>query len=126
MTAQKNAGVMKRFGQEMEPGTFIEHVGKYYGKAFADEVRQLEHAAELGKRYLKDVKNDIVRIGILLDCGFDNNLLQNITSKMDENELIAFKGALESKLDKMLPPVTQLPGYQSEKGGNMPEPEFII
>jgi hypothetical protein len=122
--AQINAGVMKRFGTHSRPDS-LEVLVKMAGDHELDnEFRELVTHAELGRRYLNKLRDEVVRMGVMLNCGYQKAFLEKTTGKMDEEELLQFKKVFEKKLDEVFPPVTQLGGYKPAK--NVPEAEFMI
>jgi len=124
--AQRGAGVIKRFAGECgHEVTLAEFVGNSGKKSFGDEFKLLCYEAELGRRYLSELRADVVRLGLLTDCGLTAELLESTAAKMDENELLGFREAFGKRADAMLPPVTQLCAFKSETKFE-PETEFII
>ena len=98
--AQRDAGVLKRFG-----GT----EGAFGG---AEELFKL---ATLGERYLSSLRGEVVRLGLLGMGDIDAGALKSAVGRMEEEELLAFKAAFETALDKKLPPVCQLAAAKKEK-----------
>ena len=93
--AQKNAGVMKRFGTPETPE--------------AGEQEKLRRAAALGEKYLKALRDETLRLCLVCDEGCYPARKAAVPAR-DETALLALKAALEGKSRKMFPPVTQLPG----------------
>jgi len=98
--AQRDAGVLKRFG-----GT----EGAYGG---AEELFKL---ATLGQRYLNGLREEVVRLGLLGMADIEAETLKSAAGRMEEEELLAFKRAFQAALDKRLPPVCQLAAAKKEK-----------
>lgn len=124
--AQKNAGVMKGFELEsVKTGKLKEYVQSLGINEFAAELCDLEKKADLGEKYLKSLKKEVVRLGVLSDMGFERNFLKKITEKLDAEELNCFKKAFESKTEKLFPPVVQLSSYKDDEKNFISE-EFLI
>ena len=85
----------------------------------------LEKHAKLGESYLNHLREEVVRLGVLSGSGFQSDFLKSAVKKMEEEELLGFKKAFESKLDEKYPPVSQLGGYQ-EKCNAEDSAEFLI
>ena len=91
--AQKGAGVMK----------------KYENKCTDAELEALKKAASMGKKYMSELKKEVLRLCLLCDKDYHPALKAGIDS-MDETALAEMKNALEKKAEKMFPPLCQLPG----------------
>lgn len=91
--AQKGAGVMKRYDE----------------RKIDAELNALKKAADLGKKYMSELKKEVLRLCLLCDKDFHPALKSSIDS-MDEIALCEMKTALEKKAEKMFPPLCQLPG----------------
>lgn len=91
--AQKGAGVMK----------------KYDDKGTDAELEALKKAASVGKKYINELKKEVLRLCLLCDKDF-HPALKNSVDSMDEEALAEMKTALEKKTEKMFPPLCQLPG----------------
>lgn len=102
--AQKEAGVLKGFGDRKKLKELAEEFG------VLKEYRELCRQAELGKRYEKQVQDDIVRLGLTLDLGVAEPVLRNLTKTAAAEDLLALKEALEGRVNEMLPMTCQLLG----------------
>lgn len=122
--AQKDAGVMKKFSGEGDTLTLEEFLKKSGNDAYSDEYGKLKELSKLGESYLSALREQVVRLGILSDCGFDGDFLRRAAAKMGEEELLGFKKAFESKVDRFLPPDCQLGNAQSLTAFS--DEEFII
>lgn len=85
--AQKEAGVMKSMRQDME---------------------QLEREAELGRKYLQKLKNEVVRLGGLTELGLERDTLTAIAGRLEEPELEGLRAAFQRQVDKVWGMETQL------------------
>lgn len=90
--AQRDAGVIKRFGSQVNDETF----------------KRLEKEAQLGRMYLKNLRDETARLGIMASPDISEDTLKSVLMKMDEEELISFKNVFEKRLEKLYPPVCQL------------------
>lgn len=95
--AQRGAGVIKNF------------VETEAGKSYAAEYEALEKAAELGRRYLSELKAEVLRLCLVCDKGMYPALEKSV-GLMDETALCELKKALKERAEKLYPPLTQLPG----------------
>lgn len=77
--AQKEAGVMKSMRQDMG---------------------QLEREAELGRKYLRKLKDEVVRLGGLAELGLERDTLTAIAGRLDEPELEGLRAAFQRQVDK--------------------------
>ena len=121
--AQKMAGVMKKYGDVGEAASIDDLIEKSGVKSFSDELAKIRKLAEIGDKHMKELKAEVVRLGILSDCGMKKEFLKNTVEKMDEEELMGFKSVFESKIDKIYP--IQLGQPFSEKAGAS-DSEFMI
>ena len=83
--AQRNAGVIKTFG-----------------------VERLEKEAQLGRKYLAGLREEVARLGALADPALGGGMLKSIAEKLEEDELLALRKAYEARLDELYPVETQL------------------
>ena len=117
--AQRDAGVLKGMG-----------TGKRTLKELADcfgaqgEYRALYKEAELGRRYKKQIQDDVVRLCLALELGADEPTLRAIVEKAGAEELLKLQKALDERLAESLPAVTQLGG--TFRNGEIVESGFLI
>lgn len=105
--AQKNAGVLKKFGA---PGENLEGAVKRAGEvSLQNEYEELKRSAALGKKYMKELRDEVLRLCLVCDEGFAT-ALKAAAQGMDERALLSLKAALTEKSREKFPPVTQLPG----------------
>ena len=102
--AQREAGVLKGFGQRKKLGELAEEFG------IQKEYRMLWKQAELGKRYENQLRDEVVRLGLTLDLGVAEPVLRNLTKAAAAEDLLALKEALEARVQEMLPVTCQLLG----------------
>ncbi len=117
--AQREAGVLKALGGGK---VRLKELAEQFGAQ--GEYRALYKQAELGKRYQKELEDSVVRLGLALELGVAEAVLRNLAKTAAAEDLLALKGALEGRLEEMLPVVTQL----GHRGGKCEEVEsgFLI
>ena len=102
--AQREAGVLKGFGSKAQLKALAEEFGAQ------QEYRQLCKEAELGRRYEKQLQDDIVRLGLTLELGVEEPVLRSLAGTAAAEDLLALKNALEARVKEMLPVTCQLMG----------------
>lgn len=80
--AQREAGVLKRFGQESR------------GAAL------LEKQAALGRKYLEQLRREVVRLAMLADDGLDGRIFAKAAERLEEPELLELWRAYEARAEK--------------------------
>ena len=103
--AQKNAGVMKSMRQDME---------------------QLEREAALGRKYLQQLKDEVVRLGGVAGLALEQETLKGIVQRLEEPELDALKKAFEIQVDKAWGVETQLPTWERQIPAEGRDGAFLI
>ena len=88
--AQRNAGVLKHFGQN------------------GDGSAMLEKQAALGRKYLAELRREVTRLAMLTDDGLDGKVFAKAVSRLDEPELQELKEAYEARMTKKFPSASQL------------------
>lgn len=88
--AQRGAGVLKRFGQE------------------TDQLALLRREAVLGRKYLKELRREVVRLAMLADDHLDGGVFAKAAERMEEPELLAMKSAFGAQAAKRFPAAPQL------------------
>ena len=105
--AQREAGVVKRFGRE------------------SDELAKLRKEAELGQRYLKELRREVVRLAMLADDHLDGHIFSKAADRLEEPELLELKRAYEAQAAKRFPVQPQLrPMNKAQKRGD--ETVFLV
>lgn len=123
--AQKNAGVIKKFEGGKTDLNLKEYVKKSGDGSYLEQLEALENDAEMGRRYLRELRSEVVRLGMLSDDEFEAGTLKSAVGKMGENELMSFKRAFEGRIQEFFPPVTQLGGFK-ESAVKAADEEFLI
>lgn len=103
--AQRDAGVLKALGSSRRS---LKELAEEFGAQV--EYRALFKMAELGKRYEKELQDDVVRLCLSLDLGVEEPVLRSVAEKAAAEDLIRLKEALEKQMRQWLPVQTQLPG----------------
>ena len=116
--AQREAGVMKALGSGMKLKELAEANGAQA------EYRALYKEAQLGRRYRKDLEDNVVRLGLALELGVSEPVLRSLAKTAGAEDLLALKEALQGRLDESLPMVTQLGGFGGK--GEEVESGFLI
>ncbi|EOS66204.1 hypothetical protein [Oscillibacter sp. 1-3] len=97
--AQRSAGVLKRFGQEDR------------------QLARLREEAALGRKYLAELRREVVRLAMLADDRLDGGVFARAAERMEEPELLAMKGAYGAQAAKRFPAAPQLrPRSEEERG----------
>lgn len=117
--AQPKAGVLKHKGYH----AMKELAGR---EGWGHEVELLEKQAELGRRYLSALRNEVVRLNGLTGEGVDHGTMERIADKLGEAELLELRRVYADKAAKRFPLMTQLD--HSVKGQEQPEGDgaFLI
>ena len=115
--AQKNAGVVKTFHRGASLRQML--AGLDQTGPWQEELRQLEQEAKAGRAYLKGLRQETVRLGLLAGTGLSGGVLRSITEKLDSQELEALRTSYEARLhqDQTFP--VQL-SYEEPEAGAAP------
>ena len=76
-------------------------------------AKRLEDEARLGRRYLKGLRTELVRLAGLAEPEAEHDLLKRVAEKLDEGELLGLTKLYQGKVDKLLGAATQL-SYEQE------------
>lgn len=88
--AQRNAGILKRFGQDSQA------------------ERLLLKEAVLGRKYLRELRREVVRLAMLADDGLDGRVFEKAAGRLEEPELLEMKRSFEGRVAKRFPAAPQL------------------
>ena len=121
--AQPAAGVVK--GARKPKAATLKELLKDY-PTFAQEVEQLEQEAQLGRRHLKELREDVVRLGALADPESEVSLLKSMAEKLDEPQLLALRRTYEARAGKRYPLAVQLPHGAKEALRREEDGAFLI
>ena len=100
--AQKKAGVIKSAG------------------------RRLEDEARLGRKYLKSLRAELVRLAGIAEPGAGHALLEKVAVKLDEEELLGLIKVYRGKTDKLFTPGVQLRYDQEAVPPEITDGAFLI
>ena len=104
--AQREAGVVKRFGQD------------------GGEVALLRKQAALGRKYLQELRREVVRLAMLADDGLDGSVLGKAMDRLEEPELLELKRGYEVQAARRFPAAPQLRRKCAEERGD--ETVFLV
>lgn len=107
--AQREAGVLKALGGKRKLKELAEEFGAQ------GEYRVLMKEAELGRRYRKELEDNVVRLGLALELGVSEPVLRSLAGVAAAEDLLALKEALEGRLSEMMPVVRQLGGGEKQE-----------
>ena len=102
--AQMSAGVLKGMGRNRTLKELAEEFGAQ------GEYRALYQDAQLGRRYRKELEQEVVRLCLTLDLGAESAVYRGIVKTAGAEDLMKLRSALEKRLGEMLPVSTQLGG----------------
>jgi len=88
--AQREAGVVKRFGRE------------------SGREALLRKQAALGRKYLQELRREVVRLAMLAEDGLDGEVFAGMAERLEERELQELKKAYEARAAKKFPAMPQL------------------
>lgn len=103
--AQREAGVIKRMGRR---NVSLKTLAEEFGAQA--EYRELYKQAQLGKIYEQELRNEVVRLCLVLDLGASETVLRAVMEKAGSEDLRKLKAALEERVRLLMPMQTQLPG----------------
>lgn len=106
--AQPMAGVLKRAEQE-EKGLKLQELAEKQPQ-LTKELEQLQKEAALGRRYLKELRSEVARLGGLALPELGMDAMGRVTQNLGEEELLEMKKAYESQIGWLQGLKPQLPG----------------
>jgi len=104
--AQREAGVVKRYGRE------------------SSETAQLRRQAALGRKYLQELRREVVRLAMLADKDVDGEVFAGMAERLEEPELKELKKVYETRVAKRFPVMPQLRARSAEARGD--ETVFLV
>ncbi len=117
--AQPSAGVMRRKGYRN-----LKAICKEFPEV-APELSMLEGEAKLGRKYLNQLRDEVVRLGLLSQKGMAGGTLRSIVDKLSEGELVEMKATYEQQAGERFPIGVQL-CYGGEQSCGMQDNSFLI
>ena len=104
--AQRNAGVVKRFGQESR------------------ENAELQRKAALGEKYMKELRQEVVRLAMLADDRLDGAVFAGMAGKLEESELLELKRVYDRQVEGRFGMTPQL--REIAAAGQSDETAFLV
>lgn len=110
--AQKKSGVVKALKRQEES----EKAGALHGlpAEFQAEFKSLQQEAAYGRRYVENLRDEVLRLGLLAKKSLSQELLSSMLSRMEEGELLELKSMFVREASKSFPIRTQL-SYGNEQ-----------
>ncbi len=71
-------------------------------------AKRLEDEARMGRRYLKGLRRELVRLAGLAEPEAEHELLCRVAERLDEDELLGLTKLYQGKVERMLGTMTQL------------------
>ena len=71
-------------------------------------MAELRKQAELGRKYVKELRREVARLAMLADDGLDGTVLSGMIRRLEEPELLELRRAYEARVAKRFPPEPQL------------------
>ena len=111
--AQRNAGVVKKFTG---------------GAGFQEqrEGKALRAEAALGRKYLQELRREVIRLALLADDALEGAILEKVTEGLGEEELQALKQGYEARAAKRFPLSPQLPRREKREETAVSQAEFRV
>ena len=108
--AQRSAGVLKGMGAGHRT---LKELAEEFGAQ--SEYRMLFKQAKLGLLYEKQLRDDVVRLCLMLDMGAEEPVLRSIVEKAAAEDLMKLKTAMEERCGRDYPLQTQLSAGKQPK-----------
>ena len=119
--AQPLAGVVKGAGRH----TTLKELARQ-DPGCALELERLEEEAETGRRYLSQLREEVVRLGLLARIGLDRDTLEDVASKLSREELLAMEGGCRRRAAERYPLLPQLQYQQDQAPERDRDRAFLI
>lgn len=87
---------------------------------------RLEEEARLGRRYLKSLRREMVRLAGLAEPEAEHELLVRVADKLDETELKGLIGLYRGRVEQKLLPAVQLDYSEEQENGSGTDAAFLI
>lgn len=120
--AQRQAGVLKALRLE----DLDEATAQALPQGWGETIKTLQEQAACGRRYLKGLQEEVLRLGLLSRADLGRDTLLSILQKLDEGELLAMKKSYTSDLAGRLPLVPQLDYGQADAPETTRDHAFCI
>lgn len=83
-----------------------------------DIIQTLTSQAEIGKSYVEELKNDVVKLSAMVQPEISTELMKDISAKLSIKELKSLRDSFKSKLSKIVPISPQFAPEKSENSKN--------
>ena len=111
--AQRAAGVVKKFtGEARFPAE--------------GELKRLQGEAALGRKYLGELRREVIRLALLADDALEGAVLEKVTEKLGEEELTALREGYALRAAKRYPLTPQLPRRGQREEAAPSQAEFRV
>lgn len=120
--AQPKAGVLKSKGKGQELS--LKQLAHKHG--CQHELEQLEKDAVLGRRYMAALRREVVRLAGLSREDMDHRVMESITEKLEESELLELKRVYGGQAAKRFPVMTQLDHHREAADAAAADGAFLI
>ena len=74
----------------------------------ARELKKLEEEARLGRKYLENLRGELVRLSLLADSALEEKVVKSVSEKLDPEELEALSKSFARRAGERYPVKTQL------------------
>ena len=120
--AQPKAGVLKTKsrGQMLS----LKQLAQKHG--CQEELERLEKDARMGRRYMAQLRREVVRLSGLSRDGVDNRVMEGIAEKLEETELLELKRTYAKQAARRFSVMTQLDHHSEENNGESADGAFLI
>lgn len=132
--AQRNAGVIKMFGDYTGSCNFEQLKKKFWESqdsitlskqeigCLTEQIQKLEQLKQLGEDYLRELRNRVVKLAFLTDSQLNSKVVASVAEKMSVEELKSFQTYYEKKLSlQQTENQMQLGQIQSEQSNSQYE-----
>lgn len=69
---------------------------------------EMERQAALGRKYLNTLRQEVVRLGCLVQTGADRELMEKVAARLGEDELSGLRRLYRKQADRLFPEESQL------------------
>ena len=121
--AQPRAGVIKRLGGGQE--TCLSEYLKDQ-PVLLRSVKQLEEEAALGRKYLEQLRSEVLRLGGICEKGVEEPIRRSIAGKLTGEELEALRDSYRKRLEDRFPLTVQLPRHTEQAEMDQRDGAFLI
>lgn len=122
--AQPRAGVVKGLRKDGNLAQVL--AGLDREGSWQDELRLLQRQAAAGRRYLDNLRQETVRLGLMAQAGLQEKTLQTIVDKLEEEELEELKACYQKQLEKRMALPVQLRYGGKEDRQTEDDRSFVI